>query len=180
MLFKNAAQVSKTYMNNFTLFFISASTFASPVGLSKAPCLPHFSQAITYFLAFQIFSGGPLMLSIIKSLTRSTASLFFKLVWWRFIWLNPLSHLPKVWPAPRRGREANTGSRGMLVKAMPSVMKASAEVSPRALREVDRLNENPERPGGQRRQWTFQHYNVFGPSHGLNGTHVMIWQYVYK
>lgn len=27
---------------------------------------------------------------------------------------------------------------------MPSVMKAPAEVSPRALREVDRLNENPE------------------------------------
>ena len=39
----------------------------------------------------------------------------------------------------------NTKSRGMLVKAMPSVMKASAQVSPRALREVDRLNENPEK-----------------------------------
>ena len=31
-------------------------------------------------------------------------------------------------------------SRGLLVEAMPSVMKASAEVSPWALREVDRLN----------------------------------------
>ena len=43
-------------------------------------------------------------------------------------------------------------SRGMLVEAMPSVMKASAEVSLRALREVDRLNENPENASGQRRQ----------------------------
>ena len=33
---------------------------------------------------------------------------------------------------------------GLLVEAMPSVKKAPAEVSPRALREVDRLNENPE------------------------------------
>ena len=33
----------------------------------------------------------------------------------------------------------------MLVEAMPSVKKAPAEVSPRALREVDRLNENPEK-----------------------------------
>jgi hypothetical protein len=40
----------------------------------------------------------------------------------------------------------------MLVEAMPSVMKASAEVSPRALREVDRLYENPENASGQRRQ----------------------------
>ena len=38
----------------------------------------------------------------------------------------------------------NTGSMGVLVEAMPSVKKALAEVSPRALREVDRLNENPE------------------------------------
>ena len=34
----------------------------------------------------------------------------------------------------------------MLVEAMPSVKKASAEVSPWVLREVDRLNENPEKP----------------------------------
>src|SRR6202142_2866015 len=36
-------------------------------------------------------------------------------------------------------------SKGVLVKAMPSVKKASAEVSPWALREVDRLNKNPEK-----------------------------------
>ena len=33
----------------------------------------------------------------------------------------------------------------MLVEAMPSVKKALAEVSPRALREMDRLNKNPEK-----------------------------------
>ena len=33
---------------------------------------------------------------------------------------------------------------GVIVEAMPSVKKALAEVSPWALREVDRLNENPE------------------------------------
>ena len=33
----------------------------------------------------------------------------------------------------------------MLVEAMPSMKKAPAEVSPRALREVDRLNKNPEK-----------------------------------
>ena len=39
----------------------------------------------------------------------------------------------------------NIGSMGLLVEAMPSVKKALAEVSPRALREVDRLNKNPEK-----------------------------------
>ena len=39
----------------------------------------------------------------------------------------------------------NIGSMGVLFEAMPSVKKASAEVSPRALREVDRLNKNPEK-----------------------------------
>src|ERR1700690_1808480 len=43
-------------------------------------------------------------------------------------------------------------SKGVLVKAMPSVTKASAEVSPWALREVDRLNKNPEKMSGQRGQ----------------------------
>ena len=33
----------------------------------------------------------------------------------------------------------------MLVEAMPSVKKALAEISPRALREVDRLNKNSEK-----------------------------------
>ena len=40
---------------------------------------------------------------------------------------------------------------GLLVEAMSSVMKASAEESPRALREVDRLNENSENDGQHRR-----------------------------
>ena len=39
----------------------------------------------------------------------------------------------------------NIGSMGLLVEAMPSVKKAPAEVSPRTLREVDRLNKNPEK-----------------------------------
>jgi len=79
------------YINSLTLFFTSTGVLNNPVGLSKAPCFPDFSQAITYFLAFQNLRGGPLMLNIKRSLTRSTASLFRKLVWWRFIWLNPLS-----------------------------------------------------------------------------------------
>ena len=63
-----------------------------------------------------------------------------------------LDFLPENRPAPQRGGGVNTISRGMLVKAMPSVMKASAKVSPRVLREVDRLNENPKKYGGQRRR----------------------------
>ena len=39
----------------------------------------------------------------------------------------------------------NIGSMGVLVEAMPSVKKALAEVSPWALREVDRLNETPKK-----------------------------------
>ena len=39
----------------------------------------------------------------------------------------------------------NTGSREALVEAMPSVKKAPSKVSPWAWREVDRLNENPEK-----------------------------------
>ena len=39
----------------------------------------------------------------------------------------------------------NIGSMGVLVEAMPSVKKAPDEVSPRALRDVDRLNKNPEK-----------------------------------
>ena len=39
----------------------------------------------------------------------------------------------------------NIGSMGLLVEAMPSVKKVPAKVSPRALREVDRLNKNPEK-----------------------------------
>ena len=39
----------------------------------------------------------------------------------------------------------NIVSMGVLVEAMPLVKKALAEVSPWALREVDRLNENPEK-----------------------------------
>ena len=35
--------------------------------------------------------------------------------------------------------------RWLLVEAMPSVKKTLAEVSPRALREVDRLSENSEK-----------------------------------
>jgi len=42
-------------------------------------------------------------------------------------------------------------SRGLLLEAMPSVVKASAQGPPRALHEVDRLRENPEN-GGQHRQ----------------------------
>lgn len=38
-------------------------------------------------------------------------------------------------------------------------MKASAEASPRALREVERFNENPE-TGGQRRRQTIPRFTV--------------------
>ena len=48
--------------------------------------------------------------------------------------------------------EGEHRSKGVLVEAMPSVKKASAEVSSWALREVDRLNENPEEMSGKRRQ----------------------------
>ncbi len=36
---------------------------------------------------------------------------------------------------------------GVLIEAIPSVKKASAEVSHRGLREVARLNVNPENGG---------------------------------
>ena len=39
-----------------------------------------------------------------------------------------------------------------VVEAVPSVKKASSEVSPWTLREVDRLNENPKNASGQCRQ----------------------------
>ena len=51
----------------------------------------------------------------------------------------------KVSHATQCGGRANIRSMGVLVEAMPSVKKAPAKVSPRALRKVDRLNENPEK-----------------------------------
>jgi len=48
------------------------------------------------------------------------------------------------------------------VEAMPSVKKALAKVSPWALREVDRLNENPYKTGGKHRQRYF--YSIMSVS----------------
>jgi hypothetical protein len=55
-----------------------------------------------------------------------------------------LIELPQVLPAPQSGVGVATSSRGLLSEAMSSVVKTSVEVPPWALREVDRLRENPE------------------------------------
>ena len=46
---------------------------------------------------------------------------------------------------------------------MPSVVKAIAEVPPRALREVDRQSRNPESAGERGRQHRFWHYMLSDP-----------------
>jgi len=49
----------------------------------------------------------------------------------------------RVWPVPQRGEGVNS-SRGLFIKAMPSVMKASAKYQFGWLGEVVTLNENHE------------------------------------
>ena len=51
-----------------------------------------------------------------------------------------------------------TPSRELLFEAMPSAVKALPQEPPRALREVDRLRENPEN-GGQWKQWRLVQVN---------------------
>jgi len=67
--------------NNLALKGISASFGAIPVGLSNALCRPDFIHDTTYLRALKTLRGGPLMLTIIKSLILDTESLLHRLVY---------------------------------------------------------------------------------------------------
>jgi hypothetical protein len=68
--------MSDALIKQFSTMFLSLCFLETPVVLSKAPCLPDFNQLTTYFVAFQLLSGGPLIPTIMLSPTEAVNSLF--------------------------------------------------------------------------------------------------------